>query len=106
MNYTLEQKREAHGKGELWWRFPHHHSYQAKAWSLINDDFGGEPADDSDFDRRRAEYFIGPTPPRVLSELEGELLEALKGLVALSHSGCVGPWDIARAAIQKAEAQQ
>ena len=106
MNYTLEQKREALAKGELWWRFPSFGDDFHRTWTLMSNDLQDCLVRDKDLGMPCAEYLIGPTPPRVLSELEVELLDALKGLVALSHSGCVGPWDIARAAIQKAEAQQ
>jgi hypothetical protein len=94
MSHTLEQKREAVKRNGLWVRFPESCYVGNRLWSLADQEYLELPT---------AVYFIGPTPPRVLSELEGELLEALKGLVALSHSGCVGPWDVARAAIQKAE---
>ena len=69
MNYTLEQKREALAKGELWWRFPNADYASDAEWTNEADMAVRSPT---------AEYFIGPTPPRVLSELEGELLEALK----------------------------
>lgn len=31
-----------------------------------------------------------------------DLLEALEGLLALAGPSCVGPWDVARAAVKKA----
>lgn len=110
MSYTLEQKREALAKGELWWRFPDERNPIDKEWSLCL----SRGCDES----LEAEYHIGPTaptaptPPRVLSELEGELLEALKAVLpyltdgedAGDEAAQLAP--IARAAIQKAEAQQ
>ena len=98
MSYTLEQKEFAQSVGSLWWRFPNEHVPIDKAWSLCLEDVLSAPG---------AEYHIGPTPPRVLSELEGELLEALKEV----FEQCDGyvpntskaTWRKAAAAIQKAE---
>ena len=101
MSYTLEQKEFAQSVGSLWWRFPNEHGTIDKAWSICLEDVLSAPG---------AEYHIGPTPPRVLSELEGELLEALKllegtcGAPALEYDSPIRI--LARAAIQKAEAQQ
>ena len=72
MSYTLEQKIEARAKGELWWRFPIPKFEENKQWSRPNILHITSPV---------AIYFIGPTPPRVRSELEGELLEALNELL-------------------------
>lgn len=78
MNYTLEQKREALAEGELWWRFPKSGIDENRAWARVNEDYEPDTPSDAALSRSFFEYFIGPTPPRVLSELEGELLEALK----------------------------
>ena len=109
MSYALEQKREALQKGELWWRFPNELGAGDRAWSLCGCGISSS----------EAEYHIGPTaptPPRVLSELEGELLEELKYLVEVAESAMRaanrdgGEYDIGEmlqsplAAIQKAEA--
>ena len=75
-DYTLEQKREAFDRGELWWRFPKSGYPEDRKWMLLSDDiisFDGSCANDPD-----SEYHIGPTPPRVLTELEQELLKQLK----------------------------
>ncbi len=81
MSYTLEQKRDAFERGELWWRFPSFGDDFHRQWTLMSNDLGECLVRDKDFDMQGAEYLIGPTPPRVLSELEGELLEALKELL-------------------------
>lgn len=81
MNYTLEQKREALAKGELWWRFPKSVIDENRVWSRVDEDYRQDTPSDAALRRSFSEYFIGPTPPRVLSELEGELLEALKELL-------------------------
>jgi len=102
MSYTLEQKREAVKRNELWWRFPNELGAGDRAWSLCGCGISSS----------EAEYHIGPTaptPPRVLSELEGELLEACKRLIG-SLGVMIGDPDndgdiiFARAAIKKAEA--
>lgn len=102
MSYTLEQKREALAKGELWWRFPISKFEENKQWSRPHIQYITNPA---------AIYFIGSTPPRVLSELEGELLEALKWMhqhvleLCLTHNHPLpqASLDRSTAAIQKAE---
>ena len=108
MSYTLEQKREAWALRQLWWRFPESSLEHSKAWTSVSDDFDGSSIpQDRHLNRSGAEYHIGPTPPRVLSELEGELLEALKEV----FEQCDGyvpntskaTWRKAAAAIQKAE---
>ena len=73
-DYTLEQKAVALIRNELWWRFPD--APGAENWSLIRDDVG--IANESDLTDKNAAYHIGPTPPRVLTELEQELLNQLK----------------------------
>lgn len=78
MNYTLEQKREALAKGELWWRFPSFGDDFHRTWTLMSNDLQDCLVRDKDLGMPGAEYLIGPTPPRVLSELEVELLDALK----------------------------
>lgn len=75
----------------------------------MNEDY--EPDVPSDFvlSRSFSEYHIGPTPPRVLSELEGELLEALKAVLPYLTDGedagdeATKLAPIVRAAIKKAE---
>ena len=74
MSYTIEQKREALKRLELWWRVPGPNSQDCE-WSRFI-----MTANSSYLDTKHAEYFIGPTPPRVLTELEGELLGALKAI--------------------------
>lgn len=103
MSYTLEQKREALAKGELWWRRPL--SQLLGEWEKFPYYSASPHINDP-----RAKYHIGqtPTPPRVLSELEGELLEALKTLIdahPIPSSVCSDrpAYEQARAAIQKAE---
>jgi len=112
MSYTLEQKREALAKGELWWRFPSFGDDFHRTWTLMSNDLQDCLVRDKDLGMPGAEYFIGPIPPRVLSELEGELLEALKAMVSCWRSVCLSHgWDPehvveavrAKAAIQKAE---
>ena len=72
-DYTLDQKAVALIRNELWWRFPDVPG--AENWSLIRDDVG--IANESDLTDKNAAYHIGPTPPRVLTELEEELLGVL-----------------------------
>lgn len=109
MIYTLEQKREALAKGELWWRFPKSAIDENRAWARVNEDYEPDTPSDAALSRIFSEYFIGPTPPRVLSELEGELQEALKALLLAVDIDTVRmlvddePFDNAQAAIQKAE---
>jgi hypothetical protein len=109
MSYTLEQKREALHCNELWWRLPNELGAGDRKWSLC---FYHGCISSSE-----AEYHIGPTaptPPRVLSELEGGLLEALKEIDSrLSISAEIGLTaeeaydsfyqDVVRSAIQEAE---
>ena len=110
MNYTLKQKREAFSQRKLWWRFPESTSEMMREWSLMNDDYEGGIPSDAMLERASAQYRIGPTPPRVLSELEVELLEALKEV----FEQCDGyvpntskaTWRKAAAVIAKAEAPQ
>ena len=113
MSYTLEQKREAMKKGELWWRLPESPLEYSKNWTSVSIDLrGGFGAKTRYLDLTAAEYHIGPTPPRVLSELERELLEALKAVLPYLTDGedagdeATQLAPIARTAIQKAEAQQ
>mgnify|MGYP003492872625 CR=1 FL=1 len=109
MSYTLEQKRDALKSNELWWRFPEWDDDHHRKWTLMNVDLDGCIVMPSDFDMTGAEYFIGPTPPRVLSELEGELLEALKAVLPYLTDGedagdeATQLAPIVRAAIKKAE---
>ena len=115
MSYTLEQKAVAYVENTLWWRFPDNQDSDHRRWTRVADDIA--PIRTRELQDDKAEYFIGPTPPRVLSELEGELLEALKGLDE-AYCRCMEPLTrdertedrkrliAARAAIQKAEAQQ
>lgn len=82
MEYTIEQKRDALSRCALWWRFPASNDEYISDWSRITDDLF-HPVDD-DLKCVNAEYHIGdepPTPPRVLSELERELLVALERYV-------------------------
>jgi len=112
MSYTLEQKREALAKGDLWWRFPEFDDDHHRKWTLMNVDLDGWIAMLSDFDMPGAEYHIGPTAPRVLSELDGELLDLLNGVLKMERGSSgriiIEGWqeEAIRAAIQKAEAQQ
>ena len=85
MNYTLEQKALAVLENNLWWRMPNG-SPDEQEWSLIVDDIGGVTTED--LKHEDAVYFIGSTPPRVLSELEGELANALENLFALVMGEC------------------
>lgn len=100
MSYTLEQKREARANGELWWRFANASYGPDQQWT--NEQNAAISA-------KGAEYFIGPTPPRVLSELERELLEACKAINILDpQESSTGDWNeafkLVSAAIKKAEA--
>ena len=79
MSYTLEQKQAAVDRMELWWRFPGSESSYSDQWTKVSTDI--IDVEICDLPTIGAEYFIGPTPPRVLSELEGELLEALNELL-------------------------
>jgi len=68
----------------------------------------------TEFDSEHAHDMHTPTPPRVMSELEGELLEALKWMhqhvleLCLTHNHPIpqASLDRSTAAIKKAEAQQ
>lgn len=97
MSYTIEQKREFERK--------------------LDDLLSGYDLDEQE---RILKWMLektakrAPTPPRVLSELEGELLEALTGLMrecalaGLTNArdfGWPGVIAKANAAIQKAEGQ-
>lgn len=81
MSYTLEQKREAVKRNELWWMCLDTDDEYLSKWTSVHQDMGGVNFHDGYLLQDGTEYFIGPTPPRVLSELEGELLEALKELL-------------------------
>ena len=119
MNYTLEQKRDAVKRGDLWWRFPEMADEHHQRWTLVHEDLE-HYVEDEDLQHKDGIYHIGPTspteptPPRVLSELEGELLEALKWMrqhvveLCLTHNHPIpqASLDRSTAAIQKAEAQQ
>lgn len=72
MSYTIKQKREAVDRNELWVCFPNGCYVSSNQW---------RSAHPALLELSTAIYFIGPTPPRVLSELEGELLDALKELL-------------------------
>lgn len=106
MSYTLEQKALAAISDHLWWRLPACKD-GSEAWSLVSHDFTKVTLED--LQHPDAVYFIGPTPPPVLSELEGELLEALKEV----FEQCDGyvpntskaTWRKVAAVIQKAEGQ-
>jgi hypothetical protein len=105
MSYTLEQKAVAYVENTLWWRFPDNSDSDHRRWTRVADDIA--PIKTRELQDDKAEYFIGPTPPRVLSELEGELLEALKEV----FEQCDGyvpntskaTWRKAAAVISKAE---
>ena len=77
MSYTLEQMALASIGDQLWWRLPAAKD-GSEEWSIVSHDFAKVTPED--LQHPDAVYFIGPTPPRVLSELEGELLDALKEL--------------------------
>ena len=79
MSYTLEQKAVAYVENTLWWRFPDNQDSDHRRWTRVADDIAQIMTRELQDDK--AEYFIGPTHPRVLSELEGELLEALNELL-------------------------
>ena len=112
MTYTLEQKREAFELRQLWWRYPSFSDEFLRSWTRVSDDV--RCISTEDLESLGAEYHIGPTaptPPRVLSELEGVLLEALKVMVRRVRTGYDGlPQGhgirMAEEAIQKAEAKQ
>ena len=75
MTYTFDQKLTAFERDESWWRFPASDFAYEREWSKVRADvikFNGARANDPD-----SEYHIGPTPPRVLTELEQELLKQL-----------------------------
>jgi hypothetical protein len=105
MEYTYEQKRDAFNKDALWWRFPSGEGEYAKQWSNMSHDLYDIETDD--FANPEAEYHIGDKPPRVLSELERELLAALELIVDMNEEGAVFHWKIvsARAAIAKAKGE-
>ncbi|WP_374257664.1 hypothetical protein [Aquabacterium sp.] len=82
MTYSLDEKTAAVERGELWWRFPTSRDAHSREWSLLSDDLS-QPYDEDlqlEDDRIPAEYHIGPTAPVVLTELERELLDALKAV--------------------------
>lgn len=79
-NYTLEQKALAFLKGELWWRKPKSQNHIDSQWSSVRGDISGV-AEESDLERERFEYHIGPTPPKELTETELELVEMLERLL-------------------------
>jgi hypothetical protein len=111
MSYTLEQKRDAVKRKELWWMCIGTDDEYLSKWTSVHQDMGGVNFHDGYLLQDGTEYFIGPTPPRVLSELEGELLEACKRLIGslgvmIGDPESDGDIIFARAAIQKAEAQQ
>ena len=107
MSYTLEQKAVAYVENTLWWRFPDNQDSDHRRWTRVADDIA--PIRTRELQDGKAEYFIGPTHPRVLSELEGELMEACKRLMG-SLGVMIGDPEndddiiFARAAIKKAEA--
>lgn len=82
-NYTLEQKALAFLKGELWWRKPKSQNHIDSQWSSVRGDISGV-AEESDLERERFEYHIGPTPPKELTETELELVEMLERLLAFN----------------------
>lgn len=85
MSYTLEQKREALERNELWVRYPSSRFERERIWERV------DPLAKTitQYLRHRSGlYFIGPTPPRVLSELEGELANVLGNLFALVMGEC------------------
>jgi hypothetical protein len=119
MSYTLEQKRDAVKRKELWWMCIGTDDEHLSKWTSVHQDMGGVNFHDGYLLQDGTEYFIGaaapgsptaPTPPRVLSELEGELLEALKAVLPYLTDGedagdeATQLAPIVRAAIQKAEA--
>lgn len=103
MDYTIEQKAVALLTNTLWWRFPESFS-GAQVWSRMKDDLKdiGTP----DLIARGAEYHIGDKPPRVLSELERELLAALEDCRrALELANFTGELAVVDAAIAKAKGE-
>lgn len=112
MDYTYQEKCVAAIECKLWWRFPDSVHECDREWARVTDDVTNVVA--SDLSKTNAEYHIGdepPKPPRVLSELERELLEALESMVGMHEEGAtlhglVGPTiDLARAAIAKAKGE-
>lgn len=103
MEYTIEQKAVALLTNTLWWRHPESVS-GAQVWSRLRDDLAGiELCDVQDPD---AEYHIGDKPPRVLSELERELLAALEDCRrALELANFTGELAVVDAAIAKAKGE-
>lgn len=104
MTYTLEQKALALLRKQLWWRFPNNTGH-ALEWSLMHDDMS--EINESDLEAPRAEYHIGddcPPTPRELTELEAELLDIVKQLIACHDETTCPALDVARALIAKAEA--
>lgn len=107
MEYTYQEKCVAAIECKLWWRFPDSLESDERKWSLITDDrIGVEPSDLKD---PEAEYHIGdepPKPPRVLSELEQELLAALVDVRrVIEMANASGELAVLDAAIAKAKGE-
>lgn len=104
MTYTLEQKALALLRKQLWWRFPNNTGRDLE-WTLMHDDMS--QINESDLETPLAEYHIGddyPPTPRELTELEAELLDIVKQLIACHDEPTCPALDVARALIAKAEA--
>lgn len=110
MEYTYQEKCVAAIECKLWWRFPEALGAGSQNWTLITDDLIS--IESKDLRKPGVEYYIGdepPKPPRVLSELERELLEALEEAdkdFAREGFGIDGPYRAPiRAAIAKAKGE-
>lgn len=108
MEYTYQEKCVAAIECKLWWRFPDSFHECERKWARVTDDVTNVLA--SDLSKPDAEYHIGdepPKPPRVLSELERELLAALEDCRrALELANFTGELAVVDAAIAKAKGEQ
>jgi hypothetical protein len=101
--YTIEEKALAVLEERLWWRFQGQ-PIGAKdyEWSKITDDF--EKVSKEDISKEGAVYHIGDTAPRILTDLETELLGVLRCVHQLFAEGKAYPMKMVEDAIAKGDA--